>query len=76
MNIYDLRLCINLTLCSNSYFLVTVADKKLSMHLLAKWCLLSGIATVTNNLKLKMTERKCLKYAGDIAGSTGVVLRK
>lgn len=34
----------------------TVADKKLSMHFLAKWCLLLGIATVTNILKLKMTE--------------------
>lgn len=34
-----------------------VADKKLGgVHFLAKWCLLSGIATVTNILKLKLTE--------------------
>lgn len=34
----------------------TVADKRLSMHFLAKRCSLSGIATITNILKLKMTE--------------------
>ena len=33
----------------------TVADKNLNMRFLAKWCLLSDIATVRNILKLKMT---------------------
>lgn len=51
----------------------TVADKKLNMHFLAK-------CQVSNSHKYFKTEndrgRKCLKYAGEIAGSTAVMLTK
>lgn len=44
LNIYDLRLCINLTLYSSISILVTPSDKKtLNLHFSAKWCLLSGL---------------------------------